>query len=306
MESSLPHLLTDRLEHLPPGKIRQLRHVLRILFEEFETARKSHLNEHRIRGRILKIILYGSHARGGWVRDLATGYRSDFDLLVIVSNEIFTDDDYWYEAYDRIARELEFMTALWTPVSVAVHSLQDVNDQLSRGRPFFIDILRDGIPLYEASRSRPLAKPKPLTPEAIKTEAAEYYQQWMDKAEYSLKLTDYSMADKQLNHAAFNLHQTVEALYHCLLLTVTLYSPKLHDLWKLRKRVDSLDPRLQDVWPRDSKLARTAFAQLWKAYVEARYSPVYEITEEQLRWLRERTLVLFELVRDIAGSRVQP
>ena len=44
-------------------------------------------------GRILKIILYGSHARGGWVDEphTAKGYVLDFDLLVIVNQKELTD-----------------------------------------------------------------------------------------------------------------------------------------------------------------------------------------------------------------------
>jgi len=42
-----------------------------------------------------------------------------------------------------------------------IQTLADGNDQLSRGRPFFFDIARDGIPLYEEP-GHPLAQPKPL------------------------------------------------------------------------------------------------------------------------------------------------
>ncbi len=38
---------------------------------------------------------------------------------------------------------------LATPLNVIVHTLQDVNDQLAQGRPFFVDIARDGIVLHE-------------------------------------------------------------------------------------------------------------------------------------------------------------
>lgn len=38
------------------------------------------------------IILFGSHARGDWVRDFQTGYRSDFDLLVLVDGQATVDD----------------------------------------------------------------------------------------------------------------------------------------------------------------------------------------------------------------------
>ena len=52
---------------------------------------------------------------------------------------------------------------LATPVNFIVHTIMDVNDQLRRGRPFFVDIARDGIVLYEAP-GHPLASPVNLAP----------------------------------------------------------------------------------------------------------------------------------------------
>jgi hypothetical protein len=61
-----------------------------------------------------------------------------------------------------------------TPVLPVVHSLHDVNDQLSRGRPFFFDIARDGIVLYQEP-GYPSAQPKPLS-EAEKHADAQRYR----------------------------------------------------------------------------------------------------------------------------------
>lgn len=50
------------LDHLPGAKQRELERVVAIIFEELADA----LGQKKA-GRILKIILYGSYARGGWV-----------------------------------------------------------------------------------------------------------------------------------------------------------------------------------------------------------------------------------------------
>ena len=99
--------LSDRLDHLPERKRRELQDAARILFEEFEAAQKGKLSDKRKGGRILKLILFGSHARGDWVDDHTTGYHSDYDLLVVVDNEWFTDPhDFWERAEERLLREL--------------------------------------------------------------------------------------------------------------------------------------------------------------------------------------------------------
>ncbi len=55
----------------------------------------------------------------------------------------------WEKAEERLLQELSLGGRLATPVNVIVHTYQDVNNQLAQGRPFFVDIARDGIVLHE-------------------------------------------------------------------------------------------------------------------------------------------------------------
>lgn len=75
------------LDHLPPQKQRELERVVQIIFEEFEDALALATQDWKRKGRIAKIILYGSYARGGWVDEphTAKGYQSDYDLLIVVT-----------------------------------------------------------------------------------------------------------------------------------------------------------------------------------------------------------------------------
>jgi hypothetical protein len=58
-----------RLDHLPEGKRRELEFVVGVLREGFAGAVK-HRTQPRFRaGQIVKIILFGSYARGDWVDD---------------------------------------------------------------------------------------------------------------------------------------------------------------------------------------------------------------------------------------------
>jgi predicted nucleotidyltransferase len=58
-------MLADQLSHLPDTKQRELEHVVKVLFDTFENAIKTKLSDKRKVGRILKVILFGSYARGG-------------------------------------------------------------------------------------------------------------------------------------------------------------------------------------------------------------------------------------------------
>lgn len=68
--------LPERLAHLPDRKRRELERAAQILFDELEESLKTKLSEKGRRGRILKLILFGSYARGDWVEDRKSGYSS--------------------------------------------------------------------------------------------------------------------------------------------------------------------------------------------------------------------------------------
>jgi predicted nucleotidyltransferase/HEPN domain-containing protein len=295
------------LDHLPSAKQRELERVVRILFEEFEEARVLATQDWKKKGRILKVILYGSYARGGWVDEphTAKGYQSDFDLLIIVNDERLTDRvDYWAKAEERLNREVAITKTLKTPVNFIVHSLREVNDGLAHGRFFFMDVARDGIALYESDDSE-LAEPKPKTPAQALAMATEYFEEWLPTAMQRFELAKIAAEKGFLKPAAFDLHQTTEYLYHCVLLVCTFYTPHVHNLAFLRTQAERLDRRLTYVWPMDTRKERGMFEKLKDAYVKARYSKHYRISAEELAWLGGCVEELGRVVQAICEERIQ-
>lgn len=292
------------LDHLPLAKRQELDAVVRILFDEFEDALKGRNAPHRKAGRILKVILFGSYARGDWVSDPVGGYFSDYDLLVVVNHDELADvTEYWGAADDHLLREQTVTGRIRTPVNFIVHSLADVNDRLKRGRPFFVDIVRDGIALYEAP-DHPFDHPKPLSPEAALAEAKGYFDEWFSSAAGFLDTAKYAASASRSKEAAFQLHQATERFYHCTLLVLTLYSPKSHKLNFLRSQAERIAPALIEAWPRDTRMSQRCFELLRRAYVDARYSPHYKISDEELGWLVERVGILEALVREVCEERL--
>lgn len=292
MDVPLP--MKTSIDHLPPIKQHELRRVVRIILEEFDDALKGGLSSAKKRGRILKIILFGSYARGSFVDEpnSGKGYRSDFDLLVVVNNRQFTDFAvYWNKAADRLMRDPEIST----PVSVIAHSLREVNTALRDGRYFFVDIRRDGIAVYELD-DEPLAESGNITREEAFRLALEYYGDRLPGASAFLDASVHLVAKKHYKHAAFILHQAVEQAYSTLLLVKTNYSPPSHNVKFLRGLVEGIAPELSSIWPDDQNRFVSWFNILNAAYVKARYSPHFEITEEALRWLIERTEALLAAI----------
>jgi predicted nucleotidyltransferase/HEPN domain-containing protein len=294
------------LDHLPPAKQRELERVVRLLFEEFEEARALATQEWKKKGRILKIILYGSYARGNWVDEphTAKGYQSDYDLLIIVNDQRLTDRvHYWARAEEQLNRELAITKTLKTPVNFIVHTLHEVNDGLAHGRFFFMDVARDGIALYQSDDSE-LAEPKPKTPAQALAMAKEYYEEWFPAAAGMLETARFSQAEGRLKDAAFLMHQATERLYHCVLLVCTFYTPHVHNLGFLRTQAERLDRRLAQVWPKETRKERAMFEKLKDAYVKARYSKHYRISAEELAWLSARVEELGQVVQAICMERI--
>lgn len=292
------------LDHLPSAKRRDLERIVEILFAEFEDAISLSTQKWKKQGRILKVILYGSYARGDWVADPVGGYYSDYDILVVVNDERLTDPvDYWYKAEDRFVRDYGITQQLSAPVGLIVHSMTDVNHQLSRGRPFFIDIVRDGIALYELENHF-FDVPKPLTPDVALEEAQQYFAKWFTSASQFLEVAKFGVSQGYNNIAAFQLHQATEHFYITILLVLTLYSPKSHKINFLRDRSEDIARDLIPIWPRDSKFGRRCFELLQQAYVNARYSPHYKITGPELEWLVERITLLQAEVKAVADKHL--
>lgn len=295
------------LDHLPAAKQRELERVVRILFEEFGEATALATQDWKKKGRILKVILYGSYARGDWVDEphTAKGYQSDFDLLVIVNDERLTDRvEYWAKAEEHLIRELAITRTLRTPVNFIVHSLHEVNDGLAHGRYFFMDVAREGIAVYQSDDSE-LHQPRPKTPKQALAMAKEYFEEWFPAAAGMLETATFSREQGRLKDAAFLLHQATERLYHCVLLVCTFYTPHVHNLAFLRTQAERIDRRLVHVWPQDSRRERAMFAKLKDAYVKARYSKHYRISADELAWLSERVEELGRLVHEVCSERIE-
>lgn len=298
--------MKNGIDHLPPVHQGELDRVTQLLMGEFAEATARASQPWKKNGRILKVILFGSYARNDWVDEPENGYQSDFDLLVIVSHPDLTDiADYWYVAEDKILRD----TAIGRPVNIIVHTLEEVNQALSRGEYFWVDIVRDGIVLYELPGSA-LATPQPLTAADAFEMASKYFEEklgdidvWLETASAQQARTDDPIRYRR--HAAFNLHQATETAYACFLLVRTLYFPRSHNIKFLRSIAEDSEPRLIEAWPRATRIDRRRFELLKRAYVEARYSASYEIGNDDLDALSQSVRALRDIVETVSRERVE-
>ncbi|API57900.1 DNA-binding protein [Tardibacter chloracetimidivorans] len=289
------------VDHLPSVQQGELDRVKQTLMGEFAEATARANQPWKKNGRILKIILFGSYARDDWVDEPENGYQSDYDLLIIVSHPDLTDiADYWYVAEDKILRD----TAIARPVNIIVHTLEEVNQALSRGEYFWVDIARDGIVLYELPGSA-LATPKPLTAADAYEMTSAYFSDWLSKIDTALEGAAFYLSKGHNKDAAFTLHQATERAYICFLLVRTLYFPRSHNIKFLRSLAEDSEPRLIEAWPRATRIDRRRFELLKRAYVEARYSASYEIGSDDLVALSQSVRALRDGVEIVSCERIE-
>lgn len=245
------------LEILPKDKQEELRRVVEIIREEFKPE---------------MIILFGSHARGNWVEDAYIGedgnyykYRSDFDIYVLMSGGKTAR-----QVNRRKSMRDKFRAEITTPVQVISDSVNFFNGHLKEAQYFFTDIKNEGILLYDSGKFK-LGEARELTIEQQIKIAEENFELWYkDAISYFITFKAAFEAGEYKN-AAFQLHQVTEHLYSTILLVLTNYKPKGHDLEEYGGLAASQEPILLTVFPRDTEEQERRFELLQKAYVNARY-----------------------------------
>ncbi len=257
--------------------------------------------------KVEKIILFGSYARGDWVEDeymegrVVYEYTSDFDLLVVVEKcATAHSGQLWSMVEDRISGDRRIRT----PVSLIAHDIHEINKKLLKGHYFFTDVVSEGVLLYDSGKYK-FARKKKLNAKERKGNALAYFRQWFKSAHVAYKHYQYAVNDKDLNMAAFMLHQSAENLFAAILLVFTNYKPKTHDLAKLNKRAACCDVRLKKIFPSKTEWERDCFSLLRRAYVEARYNHAYKITKPELEYLAGRIRKLQRLTKRICAAKIE-
>ncbi|WP_341788806.1 MULTISPECIES: HEPN domain-containing protein [unclassified Rickettsia] len=260
--------------------------------------------------KIAMIILYGSFARGDWVRDLPNGYHSDTDILIILKKGKYKGHA-TLNLEDNIYKRL-IKTGVINPkqiipydsrISIILESIEEINRQLEKGRYFYTDLKKEGILLYD-SGEYVLSEAKELPWSEMKEIAQDDYDYWFEKGCGFFIDCKYPIERNHLNISAFYLHQATESFYNAILLVFSNYKPKLHDLEKLSSMAENYSSELLQVFPIATPEQKECFELLKKAYVDARYDKNYKITKEQLLYLIERIEKLKEITERICIARI--
>ncbi|MDW6092232.1 HEPN domain-containing protein [Vibrio rhizosphaerae] len=288
------------LDHLPERKQQELHTITTVLRDTLDDFLRNK-NGSKAEFRILKIILFGSHAKGTWVSDRPNGYISDYDILVIVNRSSLVEEyAVWHSAEEQIARRVNS-----APLGLIVHTLNEVHQQLQQGHYFFKDIREQGIELFSADK-RELPMPGNLSEAERIAIASKHYSIWFENAIQFFSISQDLLVRHWLSNSAFQLHQATERFFACTLLVCTNYLPKTHNIESLRSMCAQQDPAFAELFPMENKFHRRSFQRLKRAYIDARYSEHYEITAEELTYLQSEVDKLREVTERVCRGRIAP
>ncbi len=251
-----------------------------------------------------KIILFGSYAKGTYVEHRYTAkdgiryeYISDYDFLVVTKENLektYIQENLIMNRADRFN----------PPVNLEIHDIDYINKGLEIGEYFFVDIVTEGVLLYDTGKVQ-FAKPRELTAAEKKEKAQRYFDTWFPQASGFINASKFSASDSNLKIAAFLLHQATESLYYATLLVFTDYKPKTHNLWKLRKKTKPYSEDLFSVFRAETdKNEEHLFDLLKRGYIDARYRSDYAITDEELSILIERVTTMVPIVKHICENKI--
>ncbi len=290
--------MKTNLDHLPEGKQNTIAEIRRVILNEVE-AYTEHKSGY---GYIIWLVLFGSYARGTYVDNPINGYISDYDILVAVNGRELADDlKLWYKIEGKIDRLTR------SPLNLIVHTHEEISQWLKEGHYFFSDIRKEGVYLYSNEPKKSLPEPKHLTNIQRLPIAQEHYDQWFEGAEQFLLTSEMVLEKGWLKLVAFNLHQATERFYACILLVLSNYRPRTHNIKNLRNMTidrTSPDSLLNDIFSGKDKFQRRCFERLKRAYIDSRYSEHYKITQEELEWLADEVEKLKITTQSICETHI--
>ena len=253
------------------------------------------------------IILFGSFARGDWKtesdlpppEERRSGHASDYDILVVTDSG-FTDNSLtgsdptiWQGLSHR-----SLSMGLQTHARIIGYDFRTINERLTEGRYFYVDIVREGIVLYTTGR-KTLAKPQHV-PEGKRREVAEkHLRAGIDNAETYFDIHEYCCRKEKYKQAAFNLNQATEAAYKTILLVFTNHSPHEHWLKTLGDDAAMHAPCVAGIFPKETKDDEWRFMQLDEAYIAARYDPNFTMSREDLEVLAKSVRELLDRTKAV-------
>lgn len=288
--------MKNSIDFLPERKQRDLRELAALIRDEVKD--------------VVMIILYGSYAANTYVerderRDygVRTIYMSDYDLLVVTKRRL-GERESTVEARVRERFAAGKNDENLPRPQIINESISKLNDALTMGRYFYVEIVAKGIMLYDSGECQ-LATPGELDYAEIKKMAEEYYDDKFSDGLDFFKGANFYYQEENYHMTAFMLHQATESFLKTIPLVYILYGYKEHDLQFLIEKCKPYTLELAKVFPCDTDEEKRLFDLLRRAYLEARYNKKnFIVTKADIDALVPKIELLRNIVEKVCRERL--
>lgn len=288
--------MKNSIDFLPERKQRDLHELAALIRDEVKD--------------VVMIILYGSYAANTYVerderRDygVRTIYMSDYDLLVVTKRRL-GERESTVEARVRERFAAGKNDENLPRPQIINESISKLNDALTMGRYFYVEIVAKGIMLYDSGECQ-LAKPGELDYAEIKKIAEEYYDDKFSDGLDFFKGANFYYQEENYHMTAFMLHQATESFLKTIPLVYILYGYKEHDLQFLIEKCKPYTLELAKVFPCDTDEEKRLFDLLRRAYLEARYNKKnFIVTKADIDALVPKIELLRDIVEKVCEERI--
>ena len=288
--------MKNSIDFLPERKQRDLRELAALIRDEVKD--------------VVMIILYGSYAANTYVerderRDygVRTIYMSDYDLLVVTKRRL-GERESTVEARVRERFAAGKNDENLPRPQIINESISKLNDALTMGRYFYVEIVAKGIMLYDSGECQ-LATPGELDYAEIKKMAEEYYDDKFSDGLDFFKGANFYYQEENYHMTAFMLHQATESFLKTIPLVYILYGYKEHDLQFLIEKCKPYTLELAKVFPCNTDEEKRLFDLLRRAYLEARYNKKnFIVTKADIDALVPKIELLRNIVEKVCRERL--
>lgn len=187
--------------------------------------------------------------------------------------------------------------------SVLIHSMDFVNEGLSWGQDFFIDIIERGKIIYQSDMFLITTYFK-INPQSKIQRVKDVFYNFHIKGLQFLHLANITYLSENLHVSIFLIHQATELLMRSILVTHTRYDPRTHNLLQLVRYCRHITPQIDKIFFKKGENDQQAiadFRSLQDSYILARYELGYHIDKKLVRRLLTKAKRLGQLSALLEG-----
>lgn len=275
--------------------IKESYHIIEPAFKEAITSLVARIQP-------VQIICFGFHSSSTSVQSCFHADNSiekfHYDILIIRKEKDKRKES-------TIFQEIEKVCSDTLSISAITHSEYAVQKAIALNNPFFIKLFTEGATVYNSEETATIDFKTVSSTDIIADESKRKneWNRWFELSERFLSAGSDALGNKWNDLGVFLFHQAVEHCCIALLRAHTGYRLSTHSLTKLLAVVRTIEPRIIEVFPRNTTDEEELFTYLRKSYSDVRYKEKYHIPPHIAFTLLERVSEIRDLIKEFYNNQ---